>query len=152
MQAGLLRFLRAVPEDFGMLHLGFLWESQEERQSFGNSGLVFKTHKAVGRHAYMVTRSTAQTLLRLTIPQRDAGDQLYLDTIKSCKINAYQPKEPLFRQDREVFPISEITGFYRPARDFAPPPDELRRWQAEAALARQKRSSAGKPQVSVNQL
>ncbi|CAK0835816.1 unnamed protein product [Prorocentrum cordatum] len=137
LQAALLGFLAEVPATWDVLHLGYLWESREDREHV--SGRVFRSHSAVGRHAYMVTRHAARALLEATWPQSDAGDEMYLRAIRERGLSAYQPLEPLFRQDRDRFP-SRILLHRRPARDFRPSPRELAGWQAEAAASRRARS------------
>merc|ERR1712060_804863 len=117
MQHDLLTFLADVPPDFDILHLGFLWESRDKRVQV--SDLVYRTNMAVGRHAYMLTRAGARMLLKATYPQIQAGDEMYKKAIHDCNMAAYQPTEPIFRQDREKF-ISKILMYRRPARDFRP--------------------------------
>mmetsp|Transcript_126758 Transcript_126758/g.370488 ORF Transcript_126758/g.370488 Transcript_126758/m.370488 type:complete len:903 (+) Transcript_126758:127-2835(+) len=133
MQHQLLRFWAEVPEDFDLLHLGFLWEDRHGREQV--SALVYRTSMAVGRHAYMVTRKGAETLLKATYPQKEAGDEMYKKAIHDHNMAAYQPPEPLFRQDREKF-MSKILMYKRPARDFRPDQEALKKWQADAQAAK----------------
>jgi len=135
MQVSLLDFMDQVPQDFDICHLGFLWESRADRVQIND--VVCKTHMAVGRHAYILTRYGAKTLLEATYPQDQAGDEMYKLTISQRKMAAYQPVEPLFHQDRKKF-ISRILGYNRPARPFRPDAEALKKWQNEAAESRKK--------------
>jgi len=146
VQQGMLKFFRQVPVDFDILHLGFLWEDQSARKRVGTSN-VYRTCKAVGRHAYVVTRRAASTLLVETYPQTRAGDQMNITAIRRYLSGAYQPARPIFFQDRGAFPISEITGHYRPARDFQPRQEEMRLWKQEVRGARKRDPDRGYQQL-----
>lgn len=135
VQQNLLDFLAEVPTDFDILHLGFLWESRQNRIQVSQN--VFRTKMAVGRHAYMLTRDATRLLLRVTLPQVEAGDEMYKKAIEKHKMTAYQPEEPLFNQDREKF-VSYILMYKRPARVFRPDDEALKKWQAEAANYKKK--------------
>lgn len=133
MQHDLLNFWAEVPKDFDILHLGFLWEDRHGREQV--SSLVYRTNMAVGRHAYVVTRRGAETLLKATYPQVMAGDEMYKKAIHDHNMAAYQPQEPIFRQDRDKF-MSKILMYKRPARDFRPEKEALEKWQADAQAAK----------------
>mmetsp|Transcript_151572 Transcript_151572/g.484488 ORF Transcript_151572/g.484488 Transcript_151572/m.484488 type:complete len:640 (+) Transcript_151572:130-2049(+) len=135
VQRQLLEFLAEVPDDFDILHLGFLWECRETRIQV--SDLVYKTKMAVGRHAYMLSRRGAAELVSATLPQTHAGDEMYRATIRERGLAAYQPSEPIFTQDRAKF-ASRIVSHRRAARDFRPSEEELRIWQGESEALRLK--------------
>lgn len=146
MREELSAFLAEVPGDFELLHLGFLWENRAQRPQV--SAQVFRTHSAVGRHAYLVTRSGAEALLRATSPQDAPGDQMYLRAMKKLGLAAYQPLKPIFRQDRLQF-ASELSLRWRPARDFRPEHGDGERLRDELAS---RRASGGAPPSAAEML
>merc|ERR1712046_168665 len=111
MRTDICKFFSAVPQDFDILYLGFLWESKDEREKVND--FVYRCSCAVGRHAYLVTRRGAEVLLRETRLQDAPGDQMYLRTYQKGELVAYQPVDPIFRQDRVHF-ASELSWKWRP--------------------------------------
>ena len=117
LRTDLERFLSQVPRDFDLIHLGFVREDRARRRQVNEE--VYESLEALGRHAYVVTRKTAELLLQKTLPMYNHGDKMFQEVYKSCKLKAYQPREPLFFQDRIHFE-SELTDRWKPSRAFQP--------------------------------
>jgi len=142
----LLQFLGRVPPDFDLIHLGFVRESRRARQLVDEDATVFRSAEALGRHAYMVTRSTARLLLEHTLPMYNHGDKMFQQTYRQHGLKAYQPREPLFYQDRVHFD-SELTSRWKPQRPFQPTEDDdgIRDIDREEMHRRQQRPRAEEP-------
>ncbi|CAK9001303.1 unnamed protein product [Durusdinium trenchii] len=127
LQQDLQQFLTSVPEDFDLLHLGFVRESRDAREPVKSDGSVFRSVEALGRHAYLVTRRVAELLVQHTLPMYNHGDKMFQEVYQRFQLRAYQPPEPLFFQDRIHFE-SELTERWKPSRAFQPTPehDEIR--------------------------
>ena len=117
LKADLERFLSLVPRDFDLIHLGFVREDRAKRQQVNEE--VYESLEALGRHAYLVTKKTAELLLQNTLPMYNHGDKMFQEVYKSRKLKAYQPREPMFFQDRIHFE-SELTDRWKPSRAFQP--------------------------------
>lgn len=118
----LVQFLSVVPSNFDLMHLGFVWENRATRMPADAKGRVFRSTEALGRHAYIVTKDTARLLLEQTLPMRDHGDRMNREVYQQCGLRAYQPAEPIFRQDRLEFE-SELCVRWKPSRAFKPTDD-----------------------------
>ena len=80
LQDDLKDFFSLVPQDFDLLHLGFVRESRSARCEVpGTQGRVFRSAEALGRHAYLLTRKTAELLLQETLPMYNHGDKMFQD-------------------------------------------------------------------------
>lgn len=119
LQRDLHSFLSKVPRDFDLLHLGFVRESRDARIQADDAGEVFQSVEALGRHAYMVTKRAAKLLCQHTLPMYNHGDKMFQEVYQKYTIKAYQPREPLFYQDRIGFE-SELTDRWKPSRAFQP--------------------------------
>jgi len=121
VQGEITQFLTALPPGgFDLLHLGFLWERENDLGAVDAAGgLVFPSLECLGRHAYMVSRPTAQVLLKQTLPMWNHGDQMYSDVRQRLGLRAFRPKTPLFFQDRPQFPsLLRQSKAAQPAQSF----------------------------------
>jgi len=143
LREDLSHFLSQVPQDFDLLHLGFVRESRAARQPVNTTGSVFRSVEALGRHAYVVTRKVAELLVKHTLPMYNHGDKMFQAVYHQFRLKAYQPEEPLFFQDRINFE-SELTERWKPSRAFQPTAEDdgIRSCDRPEMLRRQKMKQA----------
>ena len=143
LREDLSHFLSQVPQDFDLLHLGFVRESRAARQPVNTNGSVFRSVEALGRHAYVVTRKVAELLVKHTLPMYNHGDKMFQAVYHQFRLKAYQPEEPLFFQDRINFE-SELTERWKPSRAFQPTAEDdgIRSCDRPEMLRRQKMKQA----------
>jgi len=143
LREDLSHFLSQVPQDFDLLHLGFVRESRAARQPVNTNGSVFRSVEALGRHAYVVTRKVAELLVKHTLPMYNHGDKMFQAVYHQFRLKAYQPEEPLFFQDRINFE-SELSERWKPSRAFQPTAEDdgIRSCDRPEMLRRQKMKQA----------
>lgn len=94
--------MSTLPSSFDILYLGYCWDHCNKRTPIANSSLLVKPFVPKCRHAYIVSRKGAETIIRHSTPLHSLpGDIIIGLMVKNNILDGYAVRYPLFTQNRK---------------------------------------------------